>query len=125
MAGSGAQGTGGPLRDLAPLFNDAGVSRTGPDLAMSGVPLEEIAAKAGTPTYVYNADVIRRSYQALDEAFAGIPHKICYAVKANSAPEIKPPRCAALSMKPRNTYPINKFSKIIGNNPFAMAVPHS
>jgi diaminopimelate decarboxylase len=51
---------------------------------MSGVPLESIAARAGTPTYIYNADVIRRSYQALDQAFASIPHKICYAVKANS-----------------------------------------
>lgn len=84
MAGSTGNGTGGPLRDLEVLFADAGLARVGDDLQMAGVSLAAVAAKAGTPAYVYNAEVIRRSYQELDQAFAGIPHKICYAVKANS-----------------------------------------
>ncbi|MEO8199634.1 MAG: diaminopimelate decarboxylase [Gemmatimonadota bacterium] len=85
MAGAAGNGsTGGPLRDLAPLFDDAGIERVGADLQMARVPLADIAARAGTPVYVYNAEVIRRSYRQLDESFATIPHKICYAVKANS-----------------------------------------
>ena len=51
---------------------------------MAGVPLAQIAREIGTPVFVYNAEVIRRQYRALETAFAGIPHRICYAVKANS-----------------------------------------
>ena len=46
--------------------------------------LAEIAANAGTPTYVYSANTILDHYRRLDEAFEDIPHLICYAVKANS-----------------------------------------
>ncbi len=84
MAGAPGNGTGGPLRNLDPLFADAGLTRRGTDLRMAGVPLAAVAAKVGTPAYVYNAEVIRGSYQALDDAFAAIPHRICYAIKANS-----------------------------------------
>ncbi|MEO8659323.1 MAG: diaminopimelate decarboxylase [Bryobacteraceae bacterium] len=48
------------------------------------VPLADIAASAGTPCYVYSATAIREQFQAYESALAGIPHKICYAVKANS-----------------------------------------
>ena len=51
---------------------------------MSGVRLHEIAERVGTPVYVYNAEVIRARYQALDEALGALPHSICYAIKANS-----------------------------------------
>ena len=44
----------------------------------------EIAEQAGTPTYVYEAAPIRAAYRAFDEAFAGHPHAIHYALKANS-----------------------------------------
>ena len=44
---------------------------------------EEIAARVGTPVFVYNAESIRRKYQTLGRAFAGHPHRIHYAVKAN------------------------------------------
>lgn len=66
------------------LLADAGLSRRGPSLEMSGVSLASIAADVGTPTYVYNADVIRQRYRALDAALAAVPHRICFAVKANS-----------------------------------------
>jgi diaminopimelate decarboxylase len=46
--------------------------------------LREIAEKAGTPTYVYTRATIERHYRVYDEAFAGHPHLICYAMKANS-----------------------------------------
>ncbi len=57
-------------------------------LHCEGVPLEAIAARAGTPAYVYSRASIERSYRALDGALAALPHTICYAVKANSNLEI-------------------------------------
>lgn len=51
---------------------------------MSGVPLSEIAEQAGTPAYCYDAPTIAARYRALDAAFGALPHRICYAVKANS-----------------------------------------
>lgn len=69
---------------LTPLLADAGLSRdaTGA-LQMGGVALAEIAEAVGTPTYVYDAGVLRERYRRLDEAFGDLPHRICYAVKAN------------------------------------------
>jgi diaminopimelate decarboxylase len=48
------------------------------------VPLPAIAAAAGTPVYVYAAATLTRHYRVLDAALAGLPHRICYAMKANS-----------------------------------------
>jgi diaminopimelate decarboxylase len=50
-----------------------------------GVSLEDIAREHGTPLYVYSAESIRRAYRELDEAFAAHPHRIHYAMKANSS----------------------------------------
>ena len=52
-------------------------------LRCEGVALEEIAHEAGTPTYVYSHAAIARAYTELDEAFSGLDHLVCYAVKAN------------------------------------------
>jgi len=70
--------------DLAGLLTDAGLRRT-PEgrLELEQVDLEEVARAVGTPAYVYDADAIRRRYAALDRAFASVPHRIHYAVKAN------------------------------------------
>lgn len=38
----------------------------------------------GTPVFCYNAEAIRARYRVLDGALAAIPHRICFAVKANS-----------------------------------------
>jgi diaminopimelate decarboxylase len=46
--------------------------------------LTEIAAAYGTPAYVYSKRGIETKYHAYEDALAGIPHRICYAVKANS-----------------------------------------
>ena len=66
------------------LLADAGLERRGRSLQLAGVPLSAIAEGAGTPVYVYNAEVIRRQYRALDRALAAIPHRLAYAVKANA-----------------------------------------
>ena len=52
-------------------------------LCCEDVPLSEIADGAGTPAYVYSYAALERAYRELDEAFAGLDHLVCYAVKAN------------------------------------------
>ena len=56
----------------------------GDTLYCEEVPVERIAAGAGTPCYVYSSRGMLETYRAYDEALAGIPHRVCYAVKANS-----------------------------------------
>ena len=48
-------------------------------------PLAEIAKKAGTPCYVYSSRAILERFHAYHDALDGIPHKVCYSVKANSS----------------------------------------
>jgi diaminopimelate decarboxylase len=48
------------------------------------VPIAKIAQDVGTPCYVYSHRLLVEGYRALDQAFAGLPHLICYAMKANS-----------------------------------------
>lgn len=56
----------------------------GARLFAEGVPLDRIAQKVGTPTYVYSAATLRRHFGVLDQAFDGVPHLLCYSVKASS-----------------------------------------
>jgi diaminopimelate decarboxylase len=64
----------------------AGKSSAGKTKALhcEAVPLTELAAKFGTPLYVYSATAIRQRFQAFDAAFRAHPHTVCYSVKANS-----------------------------------------
>jgi diaminopimelate decarboxylase len=48
------------------------------------VPVADIAARYGTPCYVYSRATLERHWHAFDAALAGQQHLICYAVKANS-----------------------------------------
>jgi diaminopimelate decarboxylase len=48
------------------------------------VALSKLAAKYGTPLYVYSTTAIRERYRALDDAFRAVEHTLCYSVKANS-----------------------------------------
>ncbi|MGQ0657165.1 MAG: diaminopimelate decarboxylase [Chromatiales bacterium] len=48
------------------------------------VALSDVAARFGTPAYVYSRAAIEERWRAFDEGFAALPHLICYAVKANS-----------------------------------------
>src|SRR3972149_3758822 len=56
----------------------------GSELYCGKVPLKKIAQEVGTPVYIYSSGTLRNHYQAFDTAFAGIPHMVCFAVKANS-----------------------------------------
>ncbi len=48
------------------------------------VPITQIVEQWGSPVYVYSRATIERHWQAFSQAFGDYPHKICYAVKANS-----------------------------------------
>ena len=61
-----------------------GFSRAAQTLVCDGVPLSAIAEAEGTPVYVYSAAVLRERYRALDHAFGSHPHRLHYALKANS-----------------------------------------
>ena len=47
------------------------------------VPLADIAQAVDTPCYVYSRRVLTEAFERFDQAFAGQPHLLCYAVKAN------------------------------------------
>jgi diaminopimelate decarboxylase len=53
-------------------------------LFCENVDLAEVAARAGTPCYVYSSGEVLANYRAYDCAFGDLPHSVCYAVKANS-----------------------------------------
>jgi diaminopimelate decarboxylase len=63
----------------------SGFPRSAGELHCEGVPLSKIAAVAETPVYVYSASTLRDRYRRLDEALAGIPHRLHYTLKANSS----------------------------------------
>jgi len=54
------------------------------ELYCESVSLESLAARHGTPLYVYSAAMIRARMNAFGRAFHSIPHTLCYSVKANS-----------------------------------------
>ena len=48
------------------------------------VPVAQIAAKVGTPAYIYSQNHFIAQYRALREAFAALDPMVCYSIKANS-----------------------------------------
>ncbi|WP_317056248.1 diaminopimelate decarboxylase [Roseovarius rhodophyticola] len=48
------------------------------------VPVADIAAEVGTPFYCYSTATLTRHFRLFDEALDGIPHLVCYAMKAAS-----------------------------------------
>ena len=58
------------------------------ELYAEGVPVREIAEKAGTPVYIYSHNTLLRHLNAYKDAFDGQPHIICFALKANSNPAV-------------------------------------
>ena len=53
-------------------------------LHAEAVSLQDIAARFGTPSYVYSREAFTRAYRAYADALGDHAGKICYAVKANS-----------------------------------------
>lgn len=51
---------------------------------IGGVPVEELAAQAGTPVYVYDTAIMERQAARLKAAFTRVPTRLMYACKALS-----------------------------------------
>ena len=49
------------------------------------VPVSRIAVEVGTPFYLYSHATLMQHYRAIDGAFDGIPHQVCYSMKSNSS----------------------------------------
>ena len=56
-------------------------------LQVGGLPLTDLAREFGTPLFVYDAEVMRRTYRALRATLAGFA-EIDYSVKANPNPAV-------------------------------------
>lgn len=56
----------------------------GNELYAEEVAVKDIVERVGTPVYIYSHATLERHYRAMDEAFASVPHTICYSMKANS-----------------------------------------
>jgi diaminopimelate decarboxylase len=61
----------------------SGFERVGSELACDGVPVRDAAERFGTPLFIYSRACIEDAWRAYEDAFAPVPHRICYAVKAN------------------------------------------
>lgn len=53
-------------------------------VSCDGISLAAIADQEGTPLYVYSAALIRERYTQINHAFGDHPHRVHYALKANS-----------------------------------------
>jgi diaminopimelate decarboxylase len=53
------------------------------ELHCENVPVRRIAEAVGTPFYLYSHATLSHHFRTFDAAFAGFPHIICFAVKAN------------------------------------------
>lgn len=60
----------------------------GSELYAEEVAIKDVAAAVGTPFYAYSHATLARHFQAFDDSFAGVPHTICYSVKANSTQSV-------------------------------------
>ena len=60
-----------------------GFHRRGGQLYAEGVPCEELAARYGTPLFVYSRALVEERWRVFADAFAQVPHRICFACKAN------------------------------------------
>jgi diaminopimelate decarboxylase len=61
-----------------------GFSQPSQELLCDGVRLAAIAAAEGTPLYVYSAALLRQRYRDIVAGFGEYPHRVHYALKANS-----------------------------------------
>ena len=72
------------LRPPAFTYHGAASSPRVAELYCESVSLENLAARHGTPLYVYSAAMIRARVSAFAHSFRSVPNTLCYSVKANS-----------------------------------------
>ncbi len=54
------------------------------ELYCENVPVRRIAARVGTPFYLYSTATLEHHLRVFEAAFHGFPHLVCFAVKANA-----------------------------------------
>jgi diaminopimelate decarboxylase len=54
------------------------------ELHCEGVPVSAVARRVGTPFFLYSSNTLVSHFRAFDSAYAGTPHLLCFALKANS-----------------------------------------
>ncbi|MCU0589137.1 MAG: diaminopimelate decarboxylase [Syntrophobacteraceae bacterium] len=54
------------------------------ELYCEKVPLRKLADQVGTPSYVYSHATLKHHFTVFDNAFSGVPHLTCFAMKASS-----------------------------------------
>jgi diaminopimelate decarboxylase len=68
-----------------PAASSSSFPDRGGELCAEGVTLGEIAARHGTPCYVYSKAALEAGLRAYTDALAGRDALVCYALKANSS----------------------------------------
>src|ERR1700686_1843492 len=58
-------------------------SETGEEVVCQRVPLDSVAQKFGTPTYLYSRAAIDDAYEELHRGLGAVPHTLCFSVKSN------------------------------------------
>jgi diaminopimelate decarboxylase len=66
------------------MLQDSDFRYRGGKLVCEDIDLESVASEFGTPAYVYSRHAFVRGFHAYKDALSGIPHEVCFAVKANS-----------------------------------------
>lgn len=61
-----------------------GFAYKGSALFVEKISADSLARRYGTPLYVYSNAALRERFAIFDRAFKGVPHSVCYSVKANS-----------------------------------------
>ncbi|MBZ0136197.1 MAG: diaminopimelate decarboxylase [Planctomycetes bacterium] len=54
------------------------------ELYCEDVPVQQIAAKAGTPVYIYSQNHFLKQHESIVQAFKNVEPLVCYSVKSNS-----------------------------------------
>ena len=69
--------------EATPQFRWRNVGRAHREVYCEGVPLTQVAARYGTPTYVYSQRSVENAFDEIASGLTRLPHLLCFAVKAN------------------------------------------
>ena len=69
--------------ESTPQFRWRNVGRAHREVYCESVPLAHVAARYGTPTYVYSQCSVENAFDEIASGLRRLPHLLCFAVKAN------------------------------------------
>ncbi len=64
-------------------WKNSSPAAAGDEVFCEEVGLQSVAAQFATPTYLYSSAAIEEAYREFQRGLSGIPHTLCFAVKAN------------------------------------------